>query len=170
MSKRRPPPFHTREEIERYFSSETIECLLCGRRFRRLGQHLAAKHDMSVDDYRHRFGLPWSRGLTSAASRDASGWNSERREKARKVAQQSRFFELAHPTPHREPAPFLKAQSIENLGSHAAGFDETFEERVLALFHEDLSDAAIAHVLNVGRTTIAKRTMRWRLRRPKARR
>jgi hypothetical protein len=95
------------------------------------------------------------------------GWNSGRREKARKIAQQSRFFELAHPTPHREPAPFLKTQSIENLGSHAAGFGEAFEERVLALFHEDLSDAAIARVLNVGRATIAKRTARWRLRKSK---
>jgi hypothetical protein len=143
MSNRRPPSFHTRQQVERYFNSETIECLLCGRRFRRLGQHLAAKHDMRADDYRRRFGLPWSRGLTSAASRNASGWNPERREKARKIAQQSRFFELARSAPHREPAPFLKTQFMQNLGRHAAGFDEAFEEKVLALFLEELSDAAI---------------------------
>ena len=95
-------------------------------------------------------------------SRKASGWNPERKEKARKVAQQSRFFERAHPTPHREPAPFLKTQFIQNLGSHAAGFDEAFEDKVLTLFHEELTDAAIARVLNVERSTVAKRTMRWR--------
>jgi hypothetical protein len=167
MSNRRPPSFHTRQQVERYFNSETIECLLCGRRFRRLGQHLAAKHDVRADDYRRRFGLPWSRGLTSAASRSASGWNPERREKARKVAQQSRFFELARSAPHREPAPFLKTQFMQNLGRHAAGFDEAFEEKVLALFLEELSDAAIARVLNVGRATVAHRTMRWRWRKPK---
>jgi hypothetical protein len=163
----RRPPFHTRQQIERYFNSETIECLLCGRRFRRLGQHLAAKHDVNADEYRRRFGLPWSRGLTSAASRNASGWNPERKEKARKIAKQSRFFELAHPARRREPAPFLKVQSIQNLGSHAAGLDRTFEEKVMDLFHEELTDAAIARVLNVGRATVAKRTMRWRLRKPK---
>ena len=162
MSSKRSPPFRTRQQVERCFSSETIECLLCSRRFRRLGHHLASKHDMNADDYRRRFGLPWSRGLTSAASRKASGWNSERKEKARKVAQESRFFERAHPTPHREPAPFLKTQLIQNLGSHAAGFDEAFEEKVLTLFHEELTDAAIARVLNVERSTVAKRTMRWR--------
>jgi hypothetical protein len=32
----------------------------------------------------------------------------------------------------------------------------------LALFLEELSDAAIARVLNVGRATVAHRTMRWR--------
>jgi hypothetical protein len=154
--------FRTRQEVERYFNSETIECLLCGERFRRLGKHLAVKHDMNVDDYRRRFGLPWSRGLTSAASRKASGWNPERKEKARKVAQQSRFFERAHPTLHCDPAPFLRTQLIQNLGSHAAGFDEAFEEKVLTLFHEELSDAAIARVLNVERSTVSKRTMRWR--------
>jgi hypothetical protein len=162
MPSKRSSPFRTRQEVERYFNGETIKCLLCGQRFRRLGQHLAAKHDMNVDDYRRHFGLPWSRGLTSAASRKASGWNPKRREKARKVAQQSRFFERAHPTPHREPAPFLKTQFIQNLGGHAAGFDEAFEEKVLTLFHEELTDAAIARVLNVERSTVAKRTLRWR--------
>ena len=42
---------------------------------------------------------------------------------------------------------------MQNLGRHAAGFDEAFEEKVLALFLEELSDAAIARVLNVGRAT-----------------
>ena len=56
---------------------------------------------------------------------------------------------------------------MQNLGRHAAGFDEAFEEKVLALFLEELSDAAIARVLNVGRATVANRTMRWRWRKPK---
>jgi hypothetical protein len=167
MSTKRPPPFHSRQDVERYFNSATIECLICERRFRRLSQHLAAKHEMSADDYRRRFGLPWSRGLTSAASRNASGWTPERKEKAKRVAQQSRFFELAHPTRRREPAPFLKTQFVKNLGRHAVGFDQAFEEKVMDLFHEELSDAAIARVLSVERTTVAKRTMRWRLRQPK---
>jgi hypothetical protein len=166
MSNRRPPSFHTRQQVERYFNSETIECLLCGRRFRRLGQHLAAKHDMRADDYRRRFGLPWSRGLTSAASRSASGWNPERREKARQVAQQSRFFELARCTASRA-GPIPEDAIHAKPGSPCGWLDEAFEEKVLALFLEELSDAAIARVLNVGRATVAHRTMRWRWRKPK---
>src|SRR5271170_1752534 len=98
MRTTKSPFFQTRREVERYFSGKTIKCLLCGRQFRRLWGHLAAKHDMTVDDYRWQFGLPWSRGLTSAASSAASGWSPARKKKARKVAQQSRFFELAHLT------------------------------------------------------------------------
>ena len=44
----------------------------------------------------------------------------------------------------------------------SAGFDEAFEEKVLTLFHEELTDAAIARVFNVERSTVAKRTTRWR--------
>ena len=44
----------------------------------------------------------------------------------------------------------------------SAGFDEAFEEKVLTLFHEELIDAAIVRVFNVERSTVAKRTTRWR--------
>jgi predicted transcriptional regulator len=86
-----PPAFKTRRDIERYFGGKTIECLLCRQRFRRLGGHLAAKHEVSVDDYRSRFGLPWTRGLTSAASMASSGWTDKRKATARKLARKSRF-------------------------------------------------------------------------------
>jgi ROS/MUCR transcriptional regulator protein len=109
-----PSAFRTRRAIERYFSGDTIECLICGRHFKRLQTHLAAKHGMAADDYKRRFGLPWTRGLTSAASLANSGWTDERKAKARKLARRSRFFKLAHLTPRRELAPFLKAEAVEH--------------------------------------------------------
>jgi ROS/MUCR transcriptional regulator protein len=139
--------FKTRRDVERYFGGKSIECLLCRQRFRRLGGHLAAKHEISVDEYRSRFGLPWSRGLTSAASVASSGWTDERKAKARKLARKNRFFERAHLTARRAPAPFLKAQAIQNLGKHAVGFGKAFEQRVHALFDKGLTDAAIARAL-----------------------
>ena len=39
----KPQVFKTRRDIERYFSGDTIECLICGRHFKRLNRHLAAK-------------------------------------------------------------------------------------------------------------------------------
>lgn len=159
-----PPAFKTRSDIERYFGGKTIECLLCMRRFRRLGGHLAAKHEMSVDEYRSRFGLPWTRGLTSAASVASSGWTDERKAKARKLARINRFYERAHLTPRRAPAPFLQTEAVENLGKHAVGFGQAFERRVHALFDKGLTDAAIARALDVGRATVTYRTMHWRKR------
>jgi len=162
MRPTRPPLFQTRREVERYFSGKTIKCLLCGQRFRRLWTHLAAKHEMNVNEYRSQFGLPWSRGLTSAASRASSGWTEERKAKARKLARRSGFFKLAHSRPRRELAPFLKAEAVEHLGPHAVGFGKAFEQRVRGLFNKGLTDAAIAQKLHVGRATVTYRTTLWR--------
>ena len=157
-----PPVFRTRKEIERYFGGKTIKCLICGRRFQRLGFHLATKHDMSADDYRGRFGLPWSRGLTSAASRSASGWTTERKAKAKRLAHQSRFFELAHSVPRRKLTPLVLKAFVKNLGAYAVGFGEEFKAKVHVLFYKGLTDAEIARALNVGRATVTYCAMHLR--------
>jgi ribosomal protein S11 len=116
------------------------------RHFKRLHTHLAAKHGVTVEEFKRRFGLPWTRGLTSAASLANSGWTEERKAKARKVAQ---FFRLAHLTARRELALFLKTQAIENLGVNAKAFGEEFDARVRVLADKGLSVRAIARVLEV---------------------
>jgi hypothetical protein len=156
-----PPAFKTRREIERYFSGDTIECLICGRHFKRLQTHLAVKHGVAADEYKSRFGLPWTRGLTSAASLANSGWTDERKAKARKLARKSRFFKLAHLTPRREAAPFLKAEAIEHLGVNAKAFGKQFDLRVRALAEMGLGNRAIARALKVAHTTVLKRTKQW---------
>jgi hypothetical protein len=156
--------FTTRREIENYFSGHKIECLLCGRYFKRLQSHLAARHQMSADAYKKRFGLPWTRGLTSAASLANSGWTNNRKARARKLARQSRFFELAHLVPRREVAPFLKAESVEHLGANAKPLGEKFDLRVRALADKGLSSRAIARALKVAHSTVLDRTKRWRKR------
>jgi ROS/MUCR transcriptional regulator protein len=154
--------FKKRREIESYFSGDTIECLLCGRYFKRLQSHLVAKHHMSADAYKKRFGLPWTRGLTSAASLANSGWTNKRKARARKLARKSRFFELAHLVPRREVAPFLKAEFVEHLGAHAKPLGEKFDLRVRALADKGLSSRAIARALEVAHATVLDRTQRWR--------
>jgi hypothetical protein len=155
-----PQPFKTRLHVEQYFSGETIQCLICGRHFKRLQKHLAAKHAISADDYKRRFGLPWSRGLTSATSLANSGWTEERKAKARKLARKSRFFELAHLAPRRESAPFLKAEAVERLGANATPMGEKFDAQVRVLAKKGLSARAIARVLKVDHTTVLKRITR----------
>jgi hypothetical protein len=102
--------------------------------------------------------------LEKRVSVASSGWTDERKAKARKLARKNRFFERAHLTRRRAPAPFLKAEAIQNLGKHAVGFGKAFERRVRALFDKGLTDAAIARALDVGRATVTYRTMHWRKR------
>jgi ROS/MUCR transcriptional regulator protein/Helix-turn-helix domain len=165
---KRTPVFRTRREIERYFGGDTIECLICGRHFKRLHTHLAAKHGMAVDEYKRRFGLSWTRGLTSATSLANSGWTDERKTKAREVAEKSQFFKFAHLTARRELAPFLKTEAIEHLGVNAKAFGKKFDERVRALAAKGLSFRAIARVLNVAHSTVLERTTRRRKGKPRA--
>ena len=133
MRAKPPAAFKTRRDIARYFRGNTIECLICGRRFKRLHTHLGAKHGMAADDYKKRFGLPWTRGLTSATSLANSGWTDERKAKARKLAQKSRFFDLAHSRLRRELAPFLKTEAVEHLGVNARAFGGKFDARVATI-------------------------------------
>jgi hypothetical protein len=57
--------FHSKEEVEAYFANERIQCLLCGKWLGALGSgHLQHIHGISPDEYRERYGLPYSRGLT----------------------------------------------------------------------------------------------------------
>jgi hypothetical protein len=158
-----PPAFQTRHEIDLYFSGDAIQCLLCGQLFRRLAYHIAAKHDLTAADYKRRFGLPWTRGLTSAASNAESGWTDRRRAAASKAARRSRFFEHAHRSSRRrELAPFLKRDFVHNLGKRAIGFGEKFEQKVHALFKKGLIDREIARTLRVNRTTVNRLTKHWR--------
>jgi ROS/MUCR transcriptional regulator protein len=162
MQTAKSPFFRTRRQVERYFGGKTIKCLLCGRRFGRLSFHLAAKHGVTTDDYKSRFGLPWHRGLTSALSHANSGWNDDRKAEASKVARHTQFFKFGPLAPRRELAPFLRVEAVKHLGVNAAGFGKIFESRVRILFKRGLTDAAIAQALNVNKMTVNLRTKRWR--------
>jgi hypothetical protein len=60
--------FECREDVDSYLGGDKIICLLCGLDFRGLGPHLSAVHLISDDQYREKYGLPYKRGLVSAAS------------------------------------------------------------------------------------------------------
>jgi hypothetical protein len=157
-------PFRTRREVERYFSGKTIECLLCGRRFSRLSFHLAAKHGLTTDQYKARFGLPWTRGLSSAVSHANSGWSRKRKQEAARLARKTRFFKFAHQRSRRRVAPFLQAEALDHLGARATGFGRRFESRVRTLFRRGLIDKEIAEILGVNPNTVNRLTKRWRKR------
>jgi hypothetical protein len=156
------PPFRTRQEVNRYFGGRTIQCLICGKRFGRLNYHLAAKHAMTADEYKSRFGLPWTRGLTSARSHANSGWTEARRAKAIKLARESQFFRYAHPSTRREVPQFLKVEMPKHLGPRAVGFGKEFDSLVRTLNSRGFTSDAIAKMLDVHRTTVNRRIKQWR--------
>lgn len=59
----------TPEEVRAYFTGDEIVCLICGRRMSRLSRHLRSAHKIGPEEYRHRYGLPWGRGLVSEGHR-----------------------------------------------------------------------------------------------------
>jgi hypothetical protein len=162
MRSKRTMPFQTSKEIEHYFGGDAIECLLCGRLFQRLARHLRTQHGKTPDNYRRQFGLPWSHGLSSAASRVKRNWTLKQREEARKRARKNPLFKATSTARRRQPAPFLKEVALRHLGIDPAAFGECFERRVRELFDQSLSDRAIGLILNVGSSTVNRRTKRWR--------
>lgn len=63
--------FDDLDAVREYLSGETVTCLLCGRELKRLGRHLQPIHGISEDEYRKRYGIPYTYGLTSSASKSA---------------------------------------------------------------------------------------------------
>jgi len=57
------------EEIRSYFAGDKITCLRCGKSYRVISVHLRLVHSLTADDYKGMYGLPWSRGLSSSASK-----------------------------------------------------------------------------------------------------
>lgn len=63
-------PFRSKEEIKNYLSQDRIECLMCGHLFKSLVTHLDKIHAMSTDQYREKYGLPYSIGLTCTSTKE----------------------------------------------------------------------------------------------------
>jgi hypothetical protein len=107
--------FASRQEVERYFCSDKIQCLLCGQWLLALGRHLK-RHSVSVHEYQTRYGLPFDRGLTCETTRQlkSEAVTPEMRLKASKhaanaseIAAQMRRGKRLH------RAPYLHEEAID---------------------------------------------------------
>lgn len=67
----------TLKELDKYYSGDEIECLICGNHYSGLVQHITRTHEMSTDDYKLKFGLPFSSGLTGTVTRAKQAENGE---------------------------------------------------------------------------------------------
>lgn len=82
-------PFKTLEDVREYLSGDLVVCLICGKSYKDVGKHIRI-HGVKPDEYRARYGIPWTYGLcsktTSAAysevvrGRMERGWRPDQME------------------------------------------------------------------------------------------
>jgi hypothetical protein len=64
-------PFNSIDDVREYISKDRITCLLCGKTYKKLGNHLLAIHETTVDEYRNFYHIPWTYGLLCPSSEQA---------------------------------------------------------------------------------------------------
>lgn len=58
--------FKTMDELNAYFGRPFIECLLCGKEYQALGNHIRIAHAWNCQEYKLHFGIPVTQRLVSA--------------------------------------------------------------------------------------------------------
>jgi hypothetical protein len=56
-------PFASTSEANAYLDNAKLTCLLCGKEYAGLYQHLTRTHSVTVEEYQEKYNLPRSRGL-----------------------------------------------------------------------------------------------------------
>jgi len=166
----------TRQELDRLredflaaIQDEHVICLECGRRLRMLGGHLQHAHQITLDEYRERWGYNASYGLVCNELRrrqrqrmlswieNIVGWERHRSlsRKRIKIANASRPEKIEY-----------RAQAIRSFRAGAgrkASFDR---EQATRLAERGLKPAEIASLLGCSVGTVRKFQLRAGLRRP----
>lgn len=125
--------FETKQEIYKYFSGDKIQCLLCGKWFQRLPFHLKGIHDITSEEYKEMYGLPWKHGLCGKEfSIKLSKIMNKRRDNGYSTDMDAVRARPKH-TRKRQDQPFFTKIRAENLVSGGK------KER-RKYFHEDFQN------------------------------
>ena len=55
--------FKNYDEYKKYFVGDSIICLLCGKHYRALGNHLRVSHETGIENYKKKYGILWTKSL-----------------------------------------------------------------------------------------------------------
>src|SRR5690606_28801387 len=66
----REVPLRSAAVLNSYFEGDSIQCLICGRRYNSLSAHLST-HGLSAEQYKRRYRIPLKRGLTGRQIHEA---------------------------------------------------------------------------------------------------
>lgn len=88
-----PPAFESKSEVDSYLGGEEIICLLCGGSFISIGHHVARSHSMSARDYKIKFGLPITKGISTEESKARWRQNIKKTRDSGRLAEQDAAFQ-----------------------------------------------------------------------------
>ena len=112
------------KEVKDYLLQDRITCLICGQKFLRLAGHLNSIHEISVDDYKEMYGLPFRTGLVCLDTREKYSQALKARiDDGSFIPQCS--HEVAQKANRRKPREFFKEVRKRN-SLKAAGLDRSW--------------------------------------------
>lgn len=160
-----PPRPFTAEEVRDYLGGDSITCLRCGRSFQSMGKHLFLVHQLTAEEYRDMYGLPWMTGLSSKPSR-------ERRGEATKRGQEESGYEPVPPT-NAAPRPGrfqpFHRQRLEELACKMVGRPNPYgAEDFAKLVEQIVQGAKLADITGNGAPS-TRWFFDWRAQHPEAR-
>lgn len=72
-------PFVCIDDVRKYLSGDYVVCLLCGKKMKKLGQHISLIHNLTPDEYREKYNIPWTYSLAGKATQDSYGASMKKR-------------------------------------------------------------------------------------------
>jgi hypothetical protein len=119
-------PFENMYEVQKYLSGDRITCLLCGKEYKKLGNHLLKIHGVTVDEYKEKYQIPWTYSLATIETQEAYRAATLKRiadgfEPPKKTGIDQEKMILAK----KRTCPHKKEISINNLGDEAKPKHET---------------------------------------------
>lgn len=115
--------FSSRQEVDEYLNRERITCLICGREFSVIGHLHLRIHNITVDDYKIKFGIPLTLGLTS------QGVKEKKRANLLKLQEEGKMLpsHIYHPPKNkaRKPPPYeLRAMPQRIKGGRGVTYED----------------------------------------------
>lgn len=108
--------FSSLDEVKEYFGSARVQCLMCGKAYRSIGHHMPV-HEMTMDEYQERFGIPWFHPTTCPEMHEARSKRCKEQSAARAEIM-NEVLALARKQPRkllRKTAPAVKRVRREAL-------------------------------------------------------
>ena len=116
--------FKDYDEYKQYFVGDRIICLLCGKHYRALGNHLRVSHETDIEYYKEKYGILWTKSLLCNDLHEKQSDRANERiangeflpsdiEERRKQA----VFARSHKKKKRN-LPIHKSSSQKNLGQY----------------------------------------------------
>lgn len=159
--------FKNNEEVQNYFNQKRLNCLICGKTYKSLGSHLCRTHDITVDEYKEIFNIPWGESLACQSTRQKQAENLSRRVESGSMPRVDPkvLVELHRNKPKRKIRDYHidRLKDIQDLA--AAAHHNASKEKVLKLFdvmeENNCTEWAAMQILGMTTYNLVKVTLEY---------